>query len=85
MTGDATDRTIRNGGTSPPPAKALNALVWSSSKISSSGGPSSTVTTQLWQSGPRTTQVSQSIRVVMDRTVALATDTDAGQTAAPAF
>lgn len=75
ITGAATDLTIRNGGTSPPPASALKARVWSSSKISSSGGPSSTVTTQSWQPGPRTTQVSQSIRVVMDRTMALATDT----------
>jgi hypothetical protein len=42
--------------------------------VSSGGGPSSTVTTQSWQCSPRTTQVSQSIRVVMDRTVTGATD-----------
>ncbi len=35
--------------------------------VSSGGGPSSTVTTQSWQARPRTTQVSQSIRVVMSQ------------------
>ena len=33
----------------------------SSSKVSSGGGPSRTVTTQSWHANPRTTQVSQSI------------------------
>ena len=38
------------------------------------GGPSSTVTTQSWHASPRTTQVSQSILVVMPVTLAAATD-----------
>ena len=38
------------------------------------GGPSSTVTTQSWQARPRTTQVSQSMRVVMQRTLTGGTD-----------
>jgi phosphoglycerol transferase MdoB-like AlkP superfamily enzyme len=42
--------------------------------VSSGGGPRSTVTTQSWQASPRTTQVSQSIRVVMRNTVTATTD-----------
>ena len=56
----------------------------SSSSISSGGGPSSTVTTQSWHARPRTTQVSQSILVVMPVTQAGTADSPGPVTATPA-
>src|SRR4051794_27496830 len=72
--GPATGCTSRRGGTRPPSASTSRARRSSSSMVSSGGGPRRTVTTQSWQASPRTTQVSQSIRVVMVRTVAGTTD-----------
>ena len=57
--------TSRSGGTRPPAASVSRARHSSSARVSSGGGPSSTVTTQSWQASPRTRQVSQSILVVM--------------------
>ena len=74
MTGPLTGSTSRRGGTRPPEARTSRAAISSSSMVSSGGGPRSTVTTQSWQCSPRTTQVSQSILVVMSRTVTGATD-----------
>src|SRR5688572_2808014 len=74
ISGDATGCTSRNGGTRPPWARTSSARHASSSKVSSGGGPSSTVTTQSPQANPRTTQVSQSILVVMSRILTGTTD-----------
>src|SRR5690242_11904035 len=57
--------TMRSGGTSPESASTASACSSSVSRLSSGGGPSSTVTTQSWQASPRTRQVSQSMRTLM--------------------
>src|SRR3712207_1447938 len=65
---------MRNAGTRPLPARTSSARRSSSSIVSSGGGPRSTVTTQSWQARPRTTQLSQSILVVMRTAVPAAAD-----------
>ena len=57
-----------------PSASRSRACRSSSSRVSSGGGPRSTVTTQSWHKSPRTTQESQSIHVVMSRRLAGTTD-----------
>ena len=74
ISGGATGCTRRNGGTRPPRERTSIARHASSSKVSSGGGPSSTVTTQSPHANPLTTQVSQSILVVMARTLTGSTD-----------
>src|SRR5690606_34857057 len=59
--GPATAVTSRSGGTRPDPASTSRAACSSASKPAAGGGPSSTLTTQSEQAGPRTRQLSQSM------------------------